>query len=440
MQISELQDKKIAILGFGLEGQSTLKFLLKNGVSKENITLLDQKDIADNQGVEAVTWEEYLSGLSRFDKIFKTPGISPYHPKIARNKEKLTSQVEVFFANYEWKVIGVTATKGKSTTVTLIHEALKGAWVDSKLVGNIGQPVLDEIDLSKPHDYVVYELSSFMLEWIKPKMEIGLLGNVFRCHLDWHNDDFEVYKMAKHNVLEGAKYRISNIKLIPELKVPHVRYFGADGDYMYKGGSFMIHGQEVFNDQDVLLKWEHNRINIISVVGVMDIISQTGWPDRQLLLDSLKKVVASFTGLPHRLQEVGTFKGVTFVDDSISTTPESTIEAIKTYDASIGTLLLGWHDYGFEFESFAKFLADKKIKNIVFFPDTWAAIKKALDKLGHTYNSISVDSMEKAIKFAYENTKAWQVVLLSCASPSFSMYDNYKERWDDFKNIAKKLG
>ncbi len=439
MQISELQDKKIAILGFGLEGQSTLKFLLNNGINKEVITLLDQNDISDSSWVETVTGEDYLDGLARFDKIFKTPGISPYHPKIARHKEKLTSQVELFFANYEWRVIGVTATKGKSTTVTLIHETLKAAGVDVKLVGNIGQPVLEEINLSEQHDYVVYELSSFMLEWFKPKMEIGLLGNIFRCHLDWHNDDFATYKQAKLNILEGAKYRISNINLIPELKVPHVRYFGTDGDYMYKDGKFMIHGQEILSTQDVKLKWEHNRINIIWVVGVLDIISQTGWPDKQLLMDSLKQVVSSFTWLPHRLQEVWKFREITFVDDSISTTPESTIEAIKTYEGKIGTILLGWHQYWFEFEDFAKFVAEKDISNIVFFPDTWVEIKKALDALWHTYNSINTDSMKDAVNFAYENSKSWEVVLLSCASPSYSMYKNYKERGMDFKNMAEKL-
>jgi len=262
MELTELKGKKIAILGFGLEGQSTLNFLLKNSVGVDMITILDENEVTDNSWAEIVTGEEYLDGLGRFDLIFKTPGISPYHTKIARQKHKLTSQAEIFLDNYEGKVIGISATKGKSTTATLLFETLKQAGQDVKLVGNIGQPVLDEIELTANHDYVVYELSSFMLEWFKPKLEVGLLWNIFRCHLDWHNDDFKTYKQAKHNVLEWAKHRITNIDLVSELKIPHLRYFGSDGDYMYKDGKFLIHGQEVLNDTNILLKWAHNKINI----------------------------------------------------------------------------------------------------------------------------------------------------------------------------------
>ncbi len=437
MEINELQDKKIAILGFWLEGQSTLNFLLERWVKPESIAILDQKtDIKkSNKAIEYILWEEYLSSLGQYDYIFKTPGISPYHPKIARHKAKLTSQLEIFFDNYKGKVIGVTATKGKSTTVTLLYETLKAAWADVKLVWNIGQPVLDEISIDETHDYVVYELSSFMLEGYKPKLEVGLLGNIFRCHLDWHNDSFEIYKQAKHNALEGAKHRITNIDLVSQLKIPHLRYFGTDGDYMYKDGAFFIHGQEVMNDEGILLKWKHNRINITGVIAVGDTIDI----DNELFVNSLKKVLTTFKWLPHRLQEVWTYKKITFVDDSISTTPESTMEAIKTYSWNIGTLFLWGHGYGCEFEKFGKFIADQKIENIIFFPDTGEDIKRAIDATGHQYNHLKTDSMEKAVEFAYKNSQPWQIALLSCASPSYSMYNNFKERGTDFSSLAKKL-
>lgn len=435
MQINELQDKKIAILGFGLEWQSTLNFLLENWVNKQNITLLDKSEISNNSWVEIVSGEEYLDGLSKFDIIIKSPGISPYHPKIFRYKDRLTSQVEIFFSNYKGKVIWVTATKGKSTTVTLLHKTLQWVDLDVKLVGNIWQPVLDEIDLNTTHDYVIYELSSYMLEWFKPNLEVGLLGNIFRCHVDWHNDDFDTYKQAKLNILDNAKHRITNINLISELKVPHVRYFGTDGDYTYKDNTFLIHGQEVMNDENIVLKWEHNRINIMWVIAIWDTLEI----DNQIFIKSLKNVLKDFNGLPHRLEELWTFNDITFVDDSISTTPESTVEAIRTYEWKIGTLFLWWYEYGFEFENFWKFISEKQIKNIVFFPDTGDNIKKAIDQTWYEYNSIKTNSMEEAIKFAYENTNAWEIVLLSCASPSYSMYNNYKERGDDFKNMAEKL-
>ncbi len=435
MEISELEGKKIAILGFGLEGQSTLNFLIKNWVTTENITVLDQNEVSCDHDVEIVSGEDYMSGLGSYDVIFKTPGISPYHPKISRHKDKFTSQTKLFLENYTGKVIWITATKGKSTTVSILHETLKTAWVDVKLVGNIGKPVLDEIDLDANHDYVIYELSSFMLEWFKPKLEVGLLGNIYRCHLDWHNDDFNVYKQAKCNVLEASKHRITNIDLVSQLKIPHLRYFGSDGDYTYKDGVFCIHGQEMFNDENILLKWEHNRINIAGVMAIGDTIDV----DNSTFIEALKKVVSTFAWLPHRLQEVWKYKEITFVDDSISTTPESTMEAIKTYSWNIGTLFLGGHDYGFDFEAFGKVVTEHKIENIVFFPDTGEDIKQAIDNAWHEYNSINTDSMKTAVEFAYKNSKPWQVVLLSCASPSFSMYDNYKQRWEDFSKLAEEL-
>jgi len=440
MQISQLQGKKIAILGFGLEGQSTLKFLLGHHIKPEDISILDQNDIersdlpADLATI--VTWEQYLDGLGAYDLIFKSPGISPYHAKIARQKAKLTSQVEVFFANYEWKVIWVTATKGKSTTVTLLYKTLIQAWLDVKLVWNIGTPVLDEIDLSANHDYIVYELSSFMLEGFKPKLEIGVLWNIFRCHLDWHNEDYDVYRQAKVNILEHAKHRLINIDLVSQFKIPHLRYFGTDGDYMYQNKNFLIHGQSVLKDENILLKWEHNRINIASVIGVLDVIAD--W-NREDLIAALQHVLAEFSGLPHRLQEVGTYQGITCVNDSISTTPESTIQAIKTYMWKTGTLLLGGHNYGFEFEELAKAVAQSGIKNIVFFPDTGRDIKRAIDATWYEYNSLQTDSMKDAVTFAYKHTSSWQIMLLSCASPSFSMYDNYKQRGDDFANQVKMI-
>lgn len=441
MQISQLQGKKIAILGFGLEGQSTLKFLLAHDVKPEDISLLDQKDIDPSfwsQHLWAiVTWEQYLDGLWAYDLIFKSPGISPYHAKIARQKAKLTSQVEVFFANYEWKVIWVTATKGKSTTVTLIYKTLIQAGLDVKLVWNIGTPVLDEIDLTANHDYIVYELSSFMLEGFKPKLEIGVLGNIFRCHLDWHNEDYDVYRQAKVNILEHAKHRLINIDLVSQFKIPHLRYFGSDGDYMYQNNNFLIHGQSVLKDENILLKWEHNRINISSVIGVLDVVAD--W-NREELIAALKTVLSEFSGLPHRLEEVWTYKEITCVDDSISTTPDSTIQAIKTYMWKTGTLLLGGYNYGFEFEQLAKTITQSGIKNMVFFPDTGRDIKRAIDASDYQYNSLETDSMQEALTFAYKNTQAWQVILLSCASPSFSMYDNYKQRGDDFAKQAKILG
>ena len=147
-EIKKYSDNKVAILWYGKEGKSSKDFLEK--IWYKNITILDKN----------ISWDNYLDNLGDFDLIFKTPGVSLYNEKVYPYKDKIISNTEIFFSNYEGKVIGVTATKGKSTTSTLIYETLKNAWYKVKLVGNIWNPVLDEVDILEweMYDYIVYEL------------------------------------------------------------------------------------------------------------------------------------------------------------------------------------------------------------------------------------------------------------------------------------------
>jgi len=178
---------KIAILWFWKEGRSTLAFLLQKWF--QNITVLDKNKIQDKQdNISYITGKDYLESLEVFSLIIKSPGISPYHEKIIPHKNKLSSQTQIFFEYYEWKVIGITGTKWKSTVSTLTYKILEALWHRVKLVGNIGSPVLDEIDVNDSRDYIIYELSSYMLEDFTPKLYIGYINNIFPCHLDWHKE------------------------------------------------------------------------------------------------------------------------------------------------------------------------------------------------------------------------------------------------------------
>lgn len=455
MKIKDLENKKIAILGFWAEWKSTLTFLKKIWIQEEKITILDKEsDFSDGinmSKITAISWEHYLDNLTDFDIIIKTPWISPYHKDILPYKEKLTSQTEIFFNNYSWKVIWVTATKGKSTTVSITYETLDHAWFNVKLVGNIWSPVLDEVDITQSneiYDYVIYELSSYMLEGFSPELYIWVLWNIFRCHIDWHNDDYEVYKQAKINILQNAKNIIINHNLLEysqeklNLKDKNsVQSFWTAWDFSYSNNSkiFYNNNLELFRDQNILLEGEHNRINTTSILAIIHTISQESWMVFNTILNSLKEILSTFKGLPHRMEDIWTYHSIRFIDDSISTTPDSTVAAIKTFSPEIGTIFLWGFDYGFEFKDFTQEIKNHNIKNIVFFPDTWSDIKKELDAINYTYNWLSTDSMKSAVEFAYKNSKNWEVVLLSCASPSFSMYNNYKERGYDFKRQAEKL-
>jgi len=445
-EIKKYSDNKVAILWYGKEGKSSKDFLEK--IWYKNITILDKN----------ISWDNYLDNLGDFDLIFKTPGVSLYNEKVYPYKDKIISNTEIFFSNYEGKVIGVTATKGKSTTSTLIYETLKNAWYKVKLVGNIWNPVLDEVDILEweMYDYIVYELSSYMLETFNPKCFIAVFGNLFECHLAWHKNSFEIYKQAKLNLLENAQ----NIliwnefeELLPELSNNQKAYtFWKEWYYNFEGKKFFTKNTEVLEIENMLLQWEHNKKNISSVVWICDIISKTRNKNWVLvgLINGLKETLENFKWLPHRLQEIGIYNWITFIDDAIATTQESTIAALDTFWSKIGTLFLWWEASKTDYSKLRDILQKYDIPNIVLFPDSWNYIFEDFSKnLGLEKESFlewyenykpklyKTTSMKNAVKFAYENTRTWKICILSNASPSFSLWKSFIEKWQLFQKEVK---
>ena len=406
MKIKELKSKKIAILWFWKEGRSTLDFLLR--IWSEDITILDKNfvDIDENKfpNVLEISWDFYLDNLWSFDVIIKSPWISPYNPKIKPFINKLSSQAEIFFSNYNGKVIWVTATKWKTTTASILYETLKNAWLTVKLVGNVGNPVLEEIDLveQEKYDYIIYELSSYMLEWFTPQLYIGVLGNIFPDHVDWHNNNLEIYTQAKLNILKNAEYTLDWRELLKNKN-------------------------NILKNIQTPLLWEHNIKNISLVNEICKII----W----VWEDILRKTVKTFQAISHRLEKVSEKNWIIFIDDAISTTPESTIEAIKTFWENIWTIFLWWLDRGgYSFEELVKYLEKYNIQNIVLFPETGVEILPLLNKEGvGGWSILETKSMKQAVAFAFKNCKKWEVCLLSTASPSYNLYKDYIEQWNDFK-------
>ena len=216
MDKKQFEWKNIAILGFWLEWKSTLNFLLQNNFSFNKLTVLDMKDQPwlESTGVWVETWEHYLDHLSQYDVIFKSAGV-PYSEELLPFKDKILTQIQFFFNNYKGKVIAVTASKGKSTMTSLIYTILKDAWFSTKLVWNIWNPVLDEINFKEEYDYVVCELSSYMLECLEKKNYISVLWNIFPEHMDWHGW-FDRYVQAKLNILKGSEYNFVLAKTVQE--------------------------------------------------------------------------------------------------------------------------------------------------------------------------------------------------------------------------------
>jgi len=438
MKISDLQDKNIAILGFWKEGKSSLDFLLKNWIPKENITILDKWEVSENNWVKFISGENYTDNLWDFDIIIKSPGLSPYNEKLALYRDKFTSQTQIFFDNYEGKVIWITGSKGKSTTSTLVYELLKKAGFSVKLVWNIWTPVLDEVDVLawEKYDFIVYELSSYMLEVLKPKLFIGILNNIYDVHLDWHLGR-ENYTKAKFNLFYNCENKLVNYELYNRFQIENPIYFGTDWKYNFKENNFFIQDTEIFDDKWIVLLWEHNKKNICSVIWVCDILN--------IDFSILKEVLKTFSGLSHRIEDIWTYKGITFIDDAMATTPESTIAAIKTFGRKIGTLFLWWQDSGFTFTELRQIIDENKIENIVLFPDTGIKIYPELQEFEdekdlylNWIKFFKTSSMEEAVNFAYRNTTKGKICLMSNARPSMSVWKNYLDKALQFKIAVEK--
>lgn len=411
MKIEELKDKKILILGFGLEGKATLAFL-KHFFPNKEIGIADQKDGPD-----------YLDKQKDYDLVIRTPGI-PHRFVTA----PYTTATNIFFANTKGKIIGVTGSKGKSTTSMLLRDIIKKAGKRVELVGNIGIPMLDYLRGQDDSDCIyVAELSSYLLEDLRYSPHISVFLNFFPDHMDYHGG-LESYWEAKKNIVKYASaedYFVFNpayeslTRLAKEIKAKAVPFIE----------------KLPFSDIKIPLLGEHNKDNIRGAVTAVSLLGVSE--------DVEKKAIEEFKPLSHRLQNVGTFKGITFYDDAISTTPESTIAALRALP-KVGIILLGGTDRGYDFSDLAAEVVGRSIGAVVLFPESGAKIKKALEKSakavkGDLPKIFNADDMKTAIKFSYENAKSGEICLLSCASPSYSLWKNFEEKGDLFTRYAKEL-
>ncbi|MBU4452892.1 hypothetical protein KKH24_01415 [Patescibacteria group bacterium] len=375
--------ESVCILGFGKEGSVTEKYL-KKFYPKIKIGILDQS-----------TDKKYLEHQADYDLAVKTPGIQ---------KSKVTipyvTATNLFFSSVKNLTIGVTGSKGKSTTSSLIYQMLKVDDRKVRLLGNIGNPMLDVL-LSKidPKEMFVLELSSYMLDDIEYSPNIAVLLNLFPEHMDYHGGVDEYYK-AKNNIF--AYQKSGDIALRPEFKavIP-------------------------VSDQDITLLGEHNRRNIKAAILVA---RKLGVSDA-----SITKAIKKFKPLSHRLEAVGEYKGIKFIDDAISTTPESTIEALRSLK-NVKTIFLGGEDRGYDFTNLERELRLIGVENVVLFPDTGRRILSSTTGL----RVLKTKSMQEAVKFAYKVTPQGSICLLSTASPSYSVWKNFEEKGDLFKKFVKK--
>ncbi|MEK7587279.1 MAG: Mur ligase family protein [Patescibacteria group bacterium] len=400
--------KRILILGAGIEGQASLAFLHAY-VPNAIVAVADKRD-----------GPGYLEKQIDYDLIIKTPGI----PK-EQVTRPYTTATNIFFANAKGMVIGVTGSKGKSTTSSLMYDILKEAGRKAHLVGNIGNPALDELlHGNTKEDVYVYELSSYQLDDILYSPHISVITNFFPEHMDYHGG-LAAYWEAKKKIIAHAK--------TSDYFVYHPRYPRL-AQLAKKTKAIAVPGATdlPLADRDIPLLGLHNRENVqlaVRVARILDIEDKT-----------IKRAIRSFVPLPHRLQNVGTYKEITFYDDAISTTPQSTLRAIESFP-NIGAMLLGGQNRGYDFGDLAREIARRKIPVLVLFPDSGIAIASALKKVGYTPEAmLETRDMHDAVQFVYNKTPQQSVCLLSTASPSYSVWKNFEEKGDLFQMYVKKFG
>lgn len=445
---------KSAVVGFGLEGKDLVNYLLKNNAQ---VTVFDQKAESEldftgvnKQKIKLVTGPDYLKkGLLDFDVVFHSPGIRPDIKEFVEARKKgigVTSAIKLFFDLCPAKIIGVTGTKGKGTTSTLIYEIMKKDGFDVYLAGNIGKPYLELLPKLTAKSFVVLELSSFQLFDLTKSPHIAVVLNITVDHLDWHENKAE-YVKAKESIVSYQKsddfavinHDYSTPKSFAAKTHARVFYFSrhqkVPGCYVKDKKIFLDVNklEEIGETNNLQLLGEHNWENITAAICAARLSGAS--------ISSIKKTVFSFKGLEHRLEFVKKINDVSFYNDSFSTNPQPTIAAINSFSDPI-TLILGGSDKGLNYDEMAKeIVKNGQVNKIILIGQIANIIKKSLQKVKFTgiVFDLGMTSMKEVVALAYRESQRGSIVLLSPASASFGMFENYKDRGNQFKDNVKKL-
>lgn len=416
--VDRLEGKTILIAGFGREGKSTFSFL-KKYLPDAQIAIADKNESAfsdvDLEGVVTFSGDDYLKAIYAYDVVVKTPGISL--SGIDCDGVSITSQTDLFLSAYHKQVIGITGTKGKSTTSSLIHHLLKSAGFKSILAGNIGIPVLDIVDDITDSTIVVYELSAHQLQYISRSPHVGILLNIFEEHLD-HFGTFGKYRSAKLNIVR--KMDCDDVAIIGNQF--------ADETIAAETVLYEDRASRPFAFGGMKLQGEHNAKNVCAALSACNAF--TGVP-----LQCFYEYLSTFEPLEHRLERVGSFDGVTFFNDSISTIPQAAIAAVRTL-GHVDFLLLGGFDRGIDYEPLIDFLLDNPVENILYTGQAGERIYQLLAGRHYDGKCFGFKSMESAFDIVSSNSREGDVCLLSPAAASYDQYKNFEERGTRFKKLA----
>lgn len=454
--LASLEGKSVAVIGMGVSNTPLIRMLLRAGVkvtvcdkaAREQIA--ERADELESLGAKFQLGPDYLEKLSRFDVIFRTPGLSPNHPSVKEAVEKgsvLTSEMELFFRLCPCKIIAVTGSDGKTTTTTLISEFLKEAGYNVYVGGNIGRPLLPDVSGMVPEDMVVVELSSFQLMTMEQSPNVAVFTNLSPNHLDYHHT-MEEYTRAKKNIYlhqsknDRAVFNYDNdiTRQLAQEAPGKVMLFSRksaleEGVYLRDNTIWLTNdmgSREVLPLADIVIPGVHNIENYMAAIAAVDGLV----PDK-----CVRAVAKRFTGVEHRIELVRELDGVKYYNDSIGTSPTRTMACLASFDQKL-IIIAGGYDKGVPFTQLGAEMV-KKVKRLVLCGATAPAIRKAVEEAPGFADSgmelVETKTLDEAVQAARAGAVPGDVVVLSPACAAFDQFKNFMERGKYFKQLVNAL-
>lgn len=425
----------IAIAGYGVEGKSSYEYFLSKG---NTVTILDERDTITDlpEGAKTVLGEDAFLRLGNFDMVIRTPSLPPHRLESAK---KIWSATNEFFKECSAPIIGVTGTKGKGTTASLIASILEKAGKRVHLVGNIGKPALSELSRIQTDDIVVYELSSFQLWDIEKSPTVAVVLMIEADHLDVHSS-FEEYLAAKGNIIrhqaenDTVVFAKNNLYAGITAANSRAQKIAVQSEFTFyvKDGFFWHEDDKICSINALKIPGAHNRDNACAAIAAVWNFTQDN--------KAIEEGLGAFSGLPHRLKYVRTVKGVAYYDDSIATTIGSAVAAISAFPQPKVIILGGSSKGAIDFGELARNAAGGNVRSALLIGEQADAIEKSFIELGlKTETFDATFKMKDIVRRASEIAEPGDVVILSPACASFGLFKNYADRGDQFVAAVNAL-
>lgn len=443
----ELKDRKVLVVGMGRTGKALCDFLLEKGAKIMLSEINERVEIPEEIRDRAIHIELGRHTVHTFEKadlIVVSPGIPMHIEPILKAKKKgvrVIAEIELAFLELRGKIVGITGSNGKSTTVSLTHKIISDSGRRAYLCGNIGNPLISFVKNSRDEDIYVVELSSFQLEGIeKFRPKISSILNITPDHLDRYKEFNEYVKAKKRVFINQYEEDFAVINLDDPVcsefkKEIKARLYFFSRKRELERGAFVREGKIYYKDEEESKIMEVEKIPLIGVHNLENVLASITISVLSGVEKSgIERSVMEFRGLEHRMEYAGRVGNVVFYNDSKATNVDASLKSIQSFVGDI-IVIMGGRDKGGDF-SILKNEIKKRVRGIVLIGEAKSKIKKALSDICEMKEA---EDMESAVKFAFEMAQPSGIVILAPGCASFDMFENFEHRGRVFKEEILKL-